>query len=62
MLKALTKFLMRLQAFNINGSGGVCFYIRAVMESVLVKIENFTINGSDGFCDGACFLFHAVLV
>ena len=53
---------MRLQAFNANGSGGVCFYLQAVMESVLVNTEGFTINGSDGVCDGASFYLHAMLV
>ena len=55
-------FSIKLQAFNINGSGGVCFYLQAVMESVLVKIEAFTMNGSDGVYDGACFYLHGVVV
>ena len=55
-------FLIKLQAFNINSSGGVCFYLQAVMESVLVKIEAFTMNGSDGVYDGACFYLHGVVV
>ena len=60
-LKSVTELpLIKLQAFNINGSGRVCFYLQAVMESVLVKIETFTINGSDGVYDGACFYLHDV--
>ena len=53
---------MKLQAFNINGSGGACFYLQAVMEYVLVKTETFTMNGSDGVYDGACFYLHGVVV
>ena len=53
---------MKLQAFNINGSGRACFYLQAVMEYVLVKTETFTMNGSDGVYDGACFYLHGVVV
>ena len=53
---------MKLQVFNINGSGGACFYLQAMMEYVLVKIETFTMNGSDGVYDGACFYLHGVVV
>ena len=55
-------FLIKLQAFNINGSGGVCFYLQSAMESVLVKIQVFAMKSSDGVCDGACFHLHAVIV
>ena len=48
-------FLVKLQVFNKNGSDGVCFYIQAVMESVLVKTGACTMNGSDGVYDRACF-------
>ena len=51
---------MKLQAFNINGSGRFCFYLQVVMEPVLVKIEVFTMNDSDGVYDGACFYLHDV--
>ena len=49
--------LIKLEAFNINGSDGVCFYLQAVTESVLVKIKSFTMNGSHGDYDGACFFY-----
>ena len=49
-------FLIKLQAFKINGSDGVCFYLQAVMKSVLVKIKAFAMNGSDEVYDGACFI------
>ena len=52
---------MKLQAFNINGSGGACFYLQAV-KHVLVKTETFTMNGSDGVYDRACFYLHGVVV
>ena len=48
--------------FNVNGSGGVCFYLQAVLWSVSVKIQNIAINGSVGVCDGACLYFHAMVV
>ena len=32
---------------------GVCFWLQAVMESILVKIQAFNRNGSDGVCDKA---------
>ena len=35
--------LIKLRAFSINNSDGVCCYIQAEMESVLVKIQAFTI-------------------
>ena len=53
---------MKLQVFYVNGSGGVCCYIYAVIESVFAKIQSFTINGSNGAFDRACFYFHAVVV
>ena len=53
---------MKLQAFNINGSGGACFYLQAVMLSVLVKIEVFTMHGSDEAYDGAWFYLHDAVV
>ena len=40
----------------------VCFFLQAVMESVLAKIEAFIMNGSDGVYDGACFYLHDVVV
>ena len=52
---------MKLQAFKINGSGGFCFYLQAVMESGLVQIQDFAANGSDRASDGACFYLHAGL-
>ena len=42
------------------GSGRVCFYLQAVIESVLVKLQAFTINDSDEVCDEACFYHHVV--
>ena len=42
------QFLIQIQAFDINDSGGVSYYLQTVMESVLVRIQTFTINGSDG--------------
>ena len=48
---------MKLQAFNINGSGEVCFYLQDEMESVLVNIQDFTVNG----CDWVCFSKHSGL-
>ena len=56
----INKALIKLQTLNINGR--VCFYVQAVMVSVLVKTEAFTINGSDGVSVGACFYPHAVVV
>ena len=53
-------FLIKLQTFNINGNGGVWFYLQAVMEFVLVKIQVFTMNGGDGVCDGGCFYLYDV--
>ena len=47
---------MKFQPFNINDSGGVCFYLQAVMQSVVVKIEVFTMNGGNGVYGGACFV------
>ena len=55
-------FLIKLKAFNINGSVGVCFYLQAVMEFVLVKVEAFTMNDSYRVYDGACFYLHDVVV
>ena len=57
-----TVFKIKLQAFNTNSSGEVCFYLEAVMESVSVKIETFTMNGSDGVYDGASFYLHSMVV
>ena len=56
----MNKALIKLQTLNKNGR--VCFYVQAVMVSVLVKTEAFTINGSDGVSGGACFYPHAVVV
>ena len=62
-LKSVTKtVLIKLWVFNINDSGGVCFYLQAMMEPVLVEIEAFAMNGSDGVYDGACFYLHDVVV
>ena len=55
-------FLIKVQIFYINGSGGVCYYLQALMEPILAKIQTFTINGSDEICDKACFFIHAVVV
>ena len=32
---------------------GVCFWLQAVMESILVNIQAFSRSGSDGVCDKA---------
>ena len=53
---------MKPQAFDMNGSGGFSFCLKAMMESILVNIQDFTINISDGVCDRACFYLQDVLV
>lgn len=40
----------------------VCFYLQAVMGSVLLKLQAFTMICSDGIHDGVCFYCHAIVV
>ena len=50
--------LVKLQAFTVNGSGGLCdgecFY--CYMVAVCFYYNVFTINGKDGVCDRECYL------
>ena len=51
----------KLHGFFINGSGGNCCYLQAVMEAV-IQIQVFTTNDSDGVSDGGYICLHAVVV
>ena len=53
---------MKPQAFDMNGSDGVSFCLKAMMESILVNIQDFSINISDGIYSRACFYLQDVLV
>ena len=51
----------KLQAFHLNGTDRICFYLQAVIESLLVKLQTFTITGSGGGWGRACLYHHAVV-
>ena len=53
---------MKLQAFSTYASGGVCFYLQAVMKSVSVKIQDFILNCNNDVYYVACFYLHAMVV
>lgn len=56
-----TLFLIKLQVFYTNGSGGICCYLQAVTEPVLVKIHSYKWH-SYGVCDGVSLYLHPVVV